>query len=497
MNGYFEIVLPILILIGGAFAVYLVGRLVSLDNKAEAMLTVLVFAATLVVLIMHYLRIPHMIENPQAYFGQADPGGILYRPSAAGVFILIIGVIIGILITLYSAEYLSRDPRYLVYYPLLLLTLAGLLGMFTSQNLFNLFLLTELTTVTASALVAFRFKVEASIKAGFKYLIMSSLGTMTMMLGIYFVYRSTGGMQLAAPLAELDNFTRIGAACFLLGFSLKAGVVPLHTWVPDVYGHAPSAISGLMAAVLSKSMLFIMPVVCLRLGMSQAELGSYLMVFACFNMLIGSIRMLRQQLLRRFLSFSSIAQTGYLMFGLGMGFYYELDQAFGVGLFLFLVIAVMKCLAFLSAGTYEYYLGSQNIEKLSGAGKIMPHSALTFSIALAGLAGIPLLAGFNGKWLIFSTALVTGDLFAVLCLIFFMISSVISLGGYLPMIVKQYQAKPDLAVQGEGQDQPVAISWWMLIPVGILSLLVVVIGIYPSPWVNLVNQVMQWMLVSI
>lgn len=497
MRGYFEIVLPIFILIGGAFGVYLLARLLTLSNQSEAILTMMVLIVTLVVLVFQHMQIPDIVNNPEIFFGLPDPGGIIYRPNAAGVFIMIISVFIGIMITIYSGEYLSRDPRYLLYYPLILLTLAGLLGMFTSNNLFNLFLLTELTTVTASALVAFRFNENVSIRAGFKYLIMSSLGTMTMMLGIYFVYRSTGHMQLTAPLPEFDQFTRIGAACFLLGFSLKAGVVPLHTWVPDVYGHAPSAISGLLGSVLSKSMLFIMPVVCLRLGISRAELGAYLMIFACFNMLIGSVRMLRQRLLRRFLSFSSISQTGYLMFGLGMGFYYGLDQAYGVGLFLFLVIAMMKCLAFLSAGTYEYYSGTQDIERLQGAGRHMPLAAFTFNIALAGLSGIPLLAGFTGKWLIFSTALFTDDVFAVICLFVFMVSTVISLGGYLPMIVRQYLVVPDVGSLFSDNGRPVKVSNWMLIPAGVLSLLVVVIGVFPSPWVNLVNQVMYWMLQSI
>ena len=497
MSGYFEIVTPFFILIGGAFAVYLLGRLFGLSNRVEALLTVAVLGATLVVLILHFLTIPEVIENPEVFFGLDDPDGIIYRPSAVGAFILVIGVVIGILITLYSAEDLSRDPRYLVFYPLILLTLAGLLGMFISQNLFNLFLLTELTTVTASALVAFRFKAEVSIRAGFKYLIMSSLGTMTMMLGIYFVYRSTGNMQFIAPLEAVDNFTRIGAACFLVGFSLKAGVVPLHTWVPDVYGHAPSAVSGFMAGVLSKSMLFIMPVVCLRLGISYRELGAFLMVAACFNMLVGSVRMLGQQLMRRFLSFSTIAQTGYLMFVLGMGFYYELDSAYGAGLFLFFVIAVMKCLAFLAAGTYEYYTGTQDIERLRGVAAKIPQAALTFSIALAGLAGIPLLAGFTGKWLIFSAALMTADVFAVVCLIIFIISSVISLGGYLPMIVKQYQGAPAAEILPEAPQGTLQVSPWMLVPAGTLSLLVIIVGVFPSPWINLVSQVMNWMMRSI
>lgn len=495
MSGMLLIVLPVAILIGSAFLLYLLSWLLNLSNRIESLLTVLILVGTLVALLFLYQQVPELMNSPNAFFGYSGPGGILYKPDALGVFILIIGAVIGILISLYSVEYLSRDPRYLVYYPLVLLTLAGLMGMFLSNNLFNLFMLTELTTVAASALIAFRFQKEIAIKAGFKYLIMSSLGTMIMFLGIYFVYRSTGDMRLDTVLASPDNFTRIGAACFLLGFSLKAGIVPLHTWVPDVYGHAPSAVSALLAGVLSKSMLFIMPVICLRLGMTRAELGAYLMVFACFNMLIGSIRMLKQRLLRRFLSFSSIAQTGYLMLGLGIGFYYGLDQAFSAGLYLFLVIAVMKCLAFLSAGIFQYYSGSQDIESLQGVGHHMPLTAFCFSVSLAGLAGIPLLAGFTGKWMIFSAALATGDLFSAVCLIVFIISTLIGLGGYLPTLVKQYlPSTGDGKLFDKSEGDP-SVSRWMLAPVAFLTFLVMIIGIYPSPWINLVEQVMRWMMI--
>lgn len=495
MSGMFLIVLPAAILIGGAFIVYLLSRLFHLSNRTESLLTVLVLLATVTTLFVLYGRIPYLVGNPSALFGDPDQGGIIYKPNALGVFILIIASILGIFVVLFSGEYLAKDPRYLVYYPLIMLTLAGMMGMFLSNSLFNLFLLTELVTITASALIAFRYHQEIAVKAGFKYLIMSSLGTMTMLLGIYFVYRSTGDMRLDQVLTAPDNFTRVGAACFLLGFSLKAGVFPLHTWVPDVYGHAPSAISGFLAGALSKSMLFIMPVICLRLGMTRPELGAYLMVFACFNMLVGSVRMLRQRLLRRFLSFSSIAQTGYLMFGLGIGFYYDLAQAFSAGLFLFLVIAVMKSLAFLSAGVLQFYSGTQDIERLRGVAGMMPVPAFCFSVAMAGLAGIPLLAGFTGKWLIFSAAIATGDLFSIVCLIIFLTSTLIGLGGYLPALVKQYLPVPGAEISFYSAGGPIHISRWMLAPVASLSLLVVAIGLYPAPWINWVEQVMEWMLI--
>ncbi len=495
MSGMFTIVLPAVILIGGAFIVYLISMICDLNNRTESILAVLVLIGALFALINNFNEIPNLIPSSDAHFGNSEPGGVILMPSALSIFIMIVSIIITILITIYSGEYLARDSRYLVYYPLILIIQAGLFGMFLSNNLFNLFLLTELTTVAASALIAFRFDLEIAIKAGFKYLIMSSLGAMMMLLGIYFFYRSTGDMHLTQILESPDNLTRIAAACFLLGFSLKAGVFPLHTWVPDVYGNAPSAISGLLAGVFSKSMLFILPVICLRLGMTREELGAYLMIFACFNMLVGSVRMLGQSQLRRFLSFSSIAQTGYLMFGLGIGFYYDLDQAFSAGLFLFLVIAIMKSLAFLASGVYQFYLKTQDIEKLRGEGHHMPLIALCFSIALAGLAGIPLLAGFAGKWMIFSAALVTGDLFSIICLVIFLTSTVISLGGYLPVLIKQYFRSSNTVEVFNSPERPVSVSRWLLIPITLLSLLVVIIGVYPSPWINLVNYVIRWMLI--
>ncbi len=487
------IVYPMAVLIIGAFLVYVISRVLNLTNKLESILTTLFLSGSLISLFVLFQRVPNLLGRDNLFFGSDVAGGIVYKPFAFSVFILIIGVFVGILITIYSGENLSEDPRYLVFYPLVLLTLSGLMGIFLSNNLFNLFLLTELTTVAASALIAFRFRQEISIKAGFKYLIMSSIGTMMMLLGIYFVYRSTGDMHLYETLTAPDNFTRIGAACFLLGFSLKAGVVPLHTWVPDVYGHAPSPVSGLLAGVLSKSMLFILPIICLRLGLTNRELGIYLMVFGCLNMLVGSIRLLRQPLLRRFLSFSSIGQTGYLMFGIGMGYYYDLTQAFSAGLFLFLIIAVMKTSAFLSAGILEHYFDTQNINKLRGVSQFAPLPSLYFSIALAGLAGIPLLAGFVGKWMIFSAALSSGDIFSMITLFVFVLSSVIGLGGYLPMIVMIYQPLDEVEENFDEFEKPLRISKWMSVPVTILSLLVIAMGVYPTPWLSWISQVIGWL----
>jgi formate hydrogenlyase subunit 3/multisubunit Na+/H+ antiporter MnhD subunit len=441
------------------------------------------------------ITMPLSVQLTSPFYGVVHADGILFEKDYLGVFLVATAILVGIFITIYSGEYLSRDHRFVLYYPLILLTMSGLLGLFYSTDLFNIFLLVELTTITISALIAFRYKREDSVKAGFKYLIMSTLGAMIMMLGVYFTYRSSGSLAFSAISAGPDLFTRVGAGCFLIGFWIKAGVVPLHTWVPDVYSKAPSAISGLLAGVMSKAMLFLAPGFCLPLGMTYSELGLFYILFAFMNMLLGSIRSLNQDNLRRFLAYSSIAQTGYLMFTLGVGFLYRLEAAFAAGLFLFVSVAVMKSLAFLAIGVYEYHLDSSDVEDLEGVYRRMSLPAVAASIALAGLAGIPLLAGFNGKWLVFSAVLSLSDPLAWIGLAIFLLSSVISLGGYLPMLAIQFRsssADRSEIVSAYPRDN---ISIWMALPIISLAALVVLLGVYPSPWLRLIDRIMVWVTV--
>jgi proton-translocating NADH-quinone oxidoreductase chain N len=488
MAGSFSIVLPMVLMVGGAFVITLLTMLLRLKNKVESALATLVLFAALAALIT--LPLPNQLTTP--FYGVVHSDGILFEIDYLGVFLVATAILVGIFISIYSGEYLSRDHRFVLYYPLILLTMSGLLGLFFSTDLFNIFLLVELTTITIGALIAFRYKQEDSVKAGFKYLIMSTLGAMFMMLGIYFTYRSSGSLSLSAITAESDLFTRIGAGCFLIGFWIKAGVVPLHTWVPDVYSKAPSAISGLLAGVMSKAMLFLAPSFCLPLGMTYSELGLFYILFAFMNMLLGSIRSLKQENLRRFLAYSSIAQTGYLMFTLGIGFLYRLEAAFSAALFLFISVAMMKCLAFLAMGIYEYYLHSSDVEDVKGVYRWRSLPAVAGSIALAGLAGLPLLAGFNGKWLVFSAVLTLSDPLAFVGLAVFLLSSVIGLGGYLPMIAIQFQSSSADRSDSISTYTRDSISAWMAFPVVGLTAMVILLGFFPSPWLRLIDRIMKW-----
>jgi len=484
MTGAINVILPFFTLFIGAFGIIVIGRLLKFDNRITAGLT----ATLLLVSLIQLIWIMGDSNIDILSFGAAGPGGVTFQPDVIGTFVSATILVIAILITIYSGGSISSEPTYLLYYPLILLSLSGLFGMFFTNDLFNLFLLSELSNLTASALIAFQSRAEGSVSAGYKYLIMSSLGTMIILLGVYFIYKGTGSTDLSVISTLVNNSTRIGAGCFLVGFSIKAGVVPLHTWVPDVYSNSPSAISGLLAGVISKSVLFIVSITCTKLGMESSELGLFLIAFGCLNMLLGSIKALTQKHIRRFLSYSSITHTGYLMFTLGIGHYYQLDSAFSTSIFLFVIAGIAKCLAFLTAGIYEHDRQVSEANDPGNPPKTVKYAPYLLSFALVGLAGIPPLAGFTGKWLVFSSAISTGDVISMIGLVIFLVSSVIGLGGYLPMIVRLFKERD----QPDDTNQLITnSSLWMTIPVYMFCVLYIIVSFHPTPWLQIIIGIIK------
>ncbi|HDQ35026.1 MAG TPA: hypothetical protein ENN14_01790, partial [Chloroflexi bacterium] len=287
MTGNVWVVLPLAWVGGGAFLLGLIGRLWRrARNPILAALTALIFGGGLL------LQLPVFAEVNGALLGNgglprwgtAAPGGIVLEATPSALLLSTLALGMGLCAALYSGGYMARDPRYPVYYPLLLLMVAGLQGMLLTTDLFNLYLFCELMSVAAYALVAFRRHTDTAIEAGFKYLILGSVGTLVMLFGIACIYREMG--ELALPLAAFAHgiWGRVGTASILVGLGLKSGIVPLHTWLPDAYGRAPSSVSALLASVVSKSTLIVLLQVCLGLGMPASDLGLLLILFAFLNM---------------------------------------------------------------------------------------------------------------------------------------------------------------------------------------------------------------------
>ena len=474
MTGTTLVVLPAALLGGGAFVVYLVARFISRNNRLLASITSAIFLAALAAVLL--LR-PLVGTARLPVWGHLDAGGAFLRADPGAVLIAGLALGLGLLVAIYSGRYLSLDQRYETYYPLLLLLVTGLVGMVLAADLFNLYLFCELMSVAAYVLVAFRRRTTTAIEAGFKYLIMGSVGTVTMLLGISFVYRDVG--QLAFPLTTAPGaWTRIGTACLLVGLALKSAIVPLHTWLPDAHSRTPSSISAMLSGIVVQSVFYTLLKVSLGLGLPPRNLGTLLIGAAMLNLVLGNGMALVQIHTKRLLAYSTIAQMGIVMLGVGIGLRQGTPSPIQAGMFVITVQAVMKGLAFLSKGACHYYRNATRIDELRGTAAQQPLVAATFGVALAGLAGVPPLAGFAGKWLVLREGLGAGDALALAGVVVLLLNSLLALGYYLPLIAMLFTP-----AQGDEQTNPgrIHLSAWMGVPLVLLAALVLVLGVYPGP----------------
>ena len=485
MTGNVWVIVPMLCLGMGAFAIYLVARLVTKENGLLASLTTGVFVAALVawVPLVTATRQALATGGPLPIWGDKASGSVALRSDPGALVIVGVALALGALTSIYSGRYLARDRRKELYYPLLLLMVTGLCGTVLAADLFNLYLFIELMSIAAYVLVAFRRHSRRAIEAGFKYLVMGSVGTILFLAGVALIYRERGTIALPllslAPANAPGIWTRAGLAFFLVGLGVKGALVPLHTWLPDAHGRAPSSISALLSGIIIQSAFYALLKVCLGTGMSARALGGVLIAVSMANMTLGNAVALVQSDTKRLLGYSTVAQTGYMMFGIGIGLHYGIPEAIQAGFFLLVAHAAMKALAFLSKGVHRFYLNTSTLEELRGTASQLPLVAVTFTVALGGLAGVPPLAGFISKWFILGRVLQPGEPLAYVGLAVFLLNTLLSLGYYLPVVARLFVA-PD-AVPGRTTGR-IGVSAWMAVPLVAAAALVIAIGLYPGPW---------------
>lgn len=478
-------------------AVYLIGRIVR--RPALWYLPCLIAVVGLMA-----AWVPFALAARQVIVGNTPEfllGSILLRMDGLGLLLSCLVLGLGTLVALYSGPYLSREAGQEKFYAMLLLMIGMIIGLASATDLFNLWIWFEAMAVTSYLLVAFYRQQPASLEAGFKYLVQNAAGSVLVVAGIGLVFASTGSLDLAQIRAAAGPSTLLLAAgaLFVIGFGVKTALVPLHTWLPDAHSQAPSGISAMLSGVVIEAGLVAM----LRAVGSLVGVSSswYLLLigFGLLNMLVGNLMALRQKQVKRLLAYSSVAQIGYMLLGLGIAFYSgQIDGAQG-SLFHLLNHGLMKGLAFLSAGVLLYALHTATgnhdpllIEDLAGAAKRYPLVALTLSLAVLGLGGLPPLAGFMSKWQIFVAGFDTRNPLLEWVVVFAALNSVLSLAYYVPLVNAMYRLEPSSRVKG-GVRMPAV----MAIPLIVLAAGVVVLGIWPALVNGLTLPAARALLVSI
>jgi proton-translocating NADH-quinone oxidoreductase chain N len=411
-------------------------------------------------------------------------GSVSLQMDGLSLLLTAVALGLGTLVVIYSGRYLSRETGQEKFYAMLVLMISMIIGLGSATDLFNLWIWFEAMAVTSYLLVAFYRERPASLEAGIKYLVQSAAGSALIVVGIALVLASTGTLELAGirVASRASPLLLAAGALFMIGFGVKAALVPLHTWLPDAHSQAPSGISAMLSGVVIEAGLIAM----LRaLGALFAVTASWpvlLIGFGALNMIVGNLMALHQKQVKRLLAYSSVAQIGYMLLGLGISFYSGNTAGAQGGLFHLVNHGLMKGLAFLSAGAllYTLHIRAGDHEPLlgtdlAGAARRYPLVAFSLSIAVLALGGLPPLAGFMSEWQIFAAGFQTRNLWIELCVVFAALNSVLSLAYYAPLVNAMYRLKPSTRVR-QGKRLP----WVMGLPLVIMGLAVVLIGIWPN-----------------
>ncbi len=304
------------------------------------------------------------------------------------------------------------------FYALPVFACAGMMFLASAKDLAGAFVALELVTVTFYVLVAYMRRNVGSLEAGVKYLILGALSTGFLVYGIAWVYGSTGTMSLAAMPAALAKVTSptallFGVALIMVGLGFKVGAVPMQVWIPDVYQGAPTPTTAFLS-VGSKAAGFILMIrfldPFLASEITRGPVLKLLVVLSIATLLFGNLAAIPQTNFKRLLAYSSIAHAGFLLLALtaampesATSFGSVKAVSFYLATYLIMTLGVFFILAQVRAQR-----GGEEISSFNGLGKTNPLLALSLTVLLAALAGVPLTAGFVGKFLAFSLAIDAG-----------------------------------------------------------------------------------------
>lgn len=415
--------------------------------------------------------------------GWSPPHGISYVIDGLNAPVLFLICAMGALCTFYALPSVAAEvepKKRAPFYGAFLLGMAGLLGMVVTGDAFNVFVFVEISSISTYVLVAMgASRDRRALAASYNYLILGSIGATFFVVGLGFLYMETGTLNMVDMgriLRDLDGGSRVAGVGFgfiAVGLGLKLAMFPLHMWLPGAYAHAPSLVTIFLASTATKAALYLM----LRFAFTVFDVSfDYVLVTVTYlfagmgaiGMIVASMQAIFQTDARRTLAFSSIAQVGYMLLGVGIG------TALGLtaGYLHLLNHAIIKGALFLALGAFWYRYGITRVSDFNGLAKTMPWTMGAFTIGGLSLIGVPFTAGFVSKYNLVLAALEKGWIWAAIVVMATSILAIIYIGRML--LAAYFQSPPE--VDGETVARNEA-PLMMLLPMWTLAILSIVIGV--------------------
>lgn len=444
---------------------------------------------------------------------------VFFKLDSIGRIFVSLVVVIWVSCGMYSFRYMEHSPadgsthdsagtdtgcrEEKRFYGFYLITFGVITGLDFAGNLITFYLFYELMTLLTMPLVLHNRTKEAII-AGLKYLFYSFCGAYMALFGFYFLnrYANTlsfheGGVLDMNLAAGHESLLLVAAFVMLLGFGVKAGMFPLHAWLPTAHPVAPGPASAALSGIIVKSGVLASIRVVFYLFGAEFLRGTWVqtawLVLILITILMGSMMAYREKLLKKRLAYSTVSQISYILLGIAL-----LQPEALTGAILHTAAhAVTKCALFLIAGAIIFKTGRTRVDELNGIGRQMPVTLWCFTFASLALIGIPPASGFISKWYLAMGSLKSGiPVIGILAPVVLLVSALLTAGYLLPIVIRGFLPGSEhgqAGVKEEGRKLPVKkeLSALMLLPIVLLTALAILLGIFPNGLITIMKSVAE------
>jgi multicomponent Na+:H+ antiporter subunit D len=418
---------------------------------------------------------------------------ILFEVDGMNAFMAIIACLLPLVAIIYSWAFMKEHTGLDKYYTLILLMTAGMMGMILTGDMFNFFVFIEITSIASCALIAFWTNKGKSVDAGFKYIVISAIGALFILFAVALLYGQYNALNMAV-LANSINFTfldKMALALLIGALALKAGIVPMHMWLPDAYGRAPSSVTLVLIGATQASlygafrMIFTLYGNHLETMLSSISLnvsgllGIIIVILAILTMLIGVLMALKESDFKRMIAFAAVAEIGYMILAVGAAMS-SLSTEVGVnalkgGIFHILNDALDVGLLFLVAGAIYYATRETSLNRLGGLARNMKYTTIFFVIGLLAVAGMPPLNGFASKLLIYESTYLINPILSIIAIL----CSILLLAVFVKVFHSAFLGPKIPKFEGVKE-----VPKSMLLAMGIIAAIIIFIGLFPDLVVN-------------
>ena len=416
--------------------------------------------------------------------GLSWPIRIIIQVDAFSAFMAATSSIAALAGAFFSLRFMDKFTGLEKFFALYFLLVTGMLGMQITGDLFNFFVFLEIASVASFGLIAFWRDRPEAVEASFKYMVVSTVSAMFVLIAVGFLYGRYNAVNIAAVarMLHMGYAEKIALVFLVVSLAMKSGAVPMHMWTPDAYAEAPAGVTCLLVAVSQASLYGLFRVCFTLYGVTAGSvvIPWTIIIMGVLSMFIGVTMAVIQKEMKRLMAYHSVSQIGYILLALGVGLLSLKDPqamadygftAMKGGIFHILNYTMYKGLLFLSAGAVFYSAGTRDLNELGGLARNMPQTTFMFVIAAAAIAGLPPFNGFVSKLLIYQTTFAVYPLLAVAALV----TSVLTLASFVKVFQTAF-----LGPARKTFEKVVEVPASMLLGMAVLTLVIVVLTLFPG-----------------